>query len=200
MATFSPSNFLDTLYNDYFLKDKNNWNFDPRVHKYVRDNLSFITDHDNKNVRKHYELLRFIIYQLCRHQNDEEYLDFLKATLFTLLEENGISLEHILNNKEKLHSLLSIPELYDSFDHGDGTIRISNTKIHQFIDEIFKNNKTICNKIKSHIDSVSSVNTSRRYHPYTKKGGQKKYTAKKNNKKKKTYKKKKQIKKKIKTK
>ena len=65
MATFSPSKFLDTLYNDYFLKDKNNWDFDPKVHKYVRDNISFITDHDNTNVRKHYELLRFIIYQLC---------------------------------------------------------------------------------------------------------------------------------------
>jgi hypothetical protein len=186
MSNFSPSKFLDELYNNYYLKNKDEWTTQYHTHNYVIKNLSFMNNPDN--VKKHYELMRYIIYQLCSHKNDDSYLNFLKQMFFTLFEENAISLEHIVSNKQNLHSLLSIPELNDIFDHGDGTIRISNTKVHQFV-ELLEEDKTICDKIKQHIDSKNSISYSRKmnktnktvkkFHPYSKKGGKNKNIKKK---------------------
>ena len=198
MSNFSPSKFLDELYNNYYLKNKDEWTTQYDTHNYVIKNLSFMNNPGN--VKKHYELLRYIIYQLCSHKNDDDYLNFLKQIFFTLFEENAISLEHIVSNKENLHSLLSIPELNDIFDHGDGTIRISNTKVQQFV-ELLEEDKTICDKIKQHIDSKNTIPYSRKmnktnkavkkFHPYSKKGGKnkKKKTEKGKNKNNKKYKK-----------
>lgn len=186
MSNFSPSKFLDELYNNYYLKNKDEWTTQYDTHNYVIKNLSFMNNPDN--VKKHYELLRYIIYQLCSHKNDDDYLNFLKQMFFTLFEENAISLEHIVSNKENLHSLLSIPELNYIFDHGDGTIRISNTKVQQFV-ELLEEDKTICDKIKQHIDSRNTIpysrkmnktnKTAKRFHPYSKKGGKNKNIKKK---------------------
>jgi hypothetical protein len=186
MSNFSPSKFLDELYNNYYLKNKDEWTTQYHTHNYVIKNLSFMNNPDN--VKKHYELMRYIIYQLCSHKNDDSYLNFLKQMFFTLFEENAISLEHIVSNKQNLHSLLSIPELNDIFDHGDGTIRISNTKVQQFV-ELLEEDKTICDKIKQHIDSKNSIPYSRKmnktnkavkkFHPYSKKGGKNKNIKKK---------------------
>ena len=202
MSNFSPSKFLDELYNNYYLKNKDEWTTQYDTHNYVIKNLSFMNNPDN--VKKHYELMRYIIYQLCSHKNDDAYLNFLKQMFFTLFEENAISLEHVVSNKENLHSLLSIPELYKIFDHGDGTIRISNTKVQQFV-ELLEEDKTICDKLKQHIDSKNTIpytrkinktiKTTKRFHPYSKKGGKnknkKKKTKKRKNKKKETKKRKK---------
>ena len=185
MSNFSPSKFLDELYNNYYLKNKDEWTTQYETHNYVIKNLSFMNNPEN--VKKHYELMRYIIYQLCSHKNDDVYLNFLKQMFFTLFEENAISLEHVVSNKEILHSLLSIPELYKIFDHGDGTIRISNTKVQQFV-ELLEKDKTICDKIKQHIDSKNTIpynrkinktiKTAKRFHPYSKKGGKNKKTKK----------------------
>ena len=207
MSNFSPSNFLDELYNNYYFKNKDEWTNQCDTHNYVIKNLSF---NNPDNVKKHYELLRYIIYQICSHKNDNDYLNFLKQMFFTLFEENAISLEHIVSNKENLHSLLSIPELNSIFDHGDGTNRISNTKVQQFV-ELLEEDKTICDKIKQHIDSKNSIPYSRKmnktnkavkkFHPYSKKGGKnknkKKKTKKGKNKNNKKYKKSKKSKKSI---
>lgn len=184
MSNFSPSIFLDNLYRNYYLKNKNEWISEINTNRYVLENLSFMNN-DN-NIRKHYELLRFIIYQLCNHKNDSDYLNFLNQLLFTLLEENAISLEHEVSNKEKLHSLLSIPELYYIFDHHDKTIRISNTKVKQFL-ELLEKNKTICDKIKEHLDLKNKTTpySAKRFHPYSKKGGKKRKLKKTQKKKKK---------------
>ena len=180
MSNFSPSKFLDELYNNYYLKNKDEWTTQYDTHNYVIKNLTFMNNPDN--VKKHYELLRYIIYQLCSHKNDDDYLNFLKQMFFTLLEENAISLEHVVSNKENLHSLLSIPQLNSIFEHGDGTIRISNTKVQQFV-ELLEKDKTICDKIKEHIDSKNivkniklshnnkTIKTTKRFHPYSIKGG-----------------------------
>jgi len=186
MSNFSPSKFLDELYNNYYLKNKDEWTSQYDTHNYVIKNLSFMNNPGN--VKKHYELLRYIIYQLCSHKNDNAYLNFLKEMFFTLLEENAISLEHVVSNKENLHSLLSIPELNIIFYHGDGTIRISNTKLQQFV-ELLEEDKTICDKIKQHIDSKNSIpysrkmnktiKTTKKFHPYSKKGGKNKNKKKK---------------------
>lgn len=186
MSNFSPSNFLDELYNNYYLKNKDEWTTQYDTHNYVIKNLSFMNNPGN--VKKHYELLRYIIYQLCSHKNDNAYLNFLKEMFFTLLEENAISLEHVVSNKENLHSLLSIPELNSIFDHGDGSIRISNTKLQQFV-ELLEEDKTICDKIKQHIDFKNNIRysgkinktikTTKTFHPYSKKGGKNKKKSKK---------------------
>ena len=208
MSNFSPSKFLDELYKNYYLKNKDEWTTELDTHHYVIKNLSFMNNPGNE--KKHYELMRYIIYQLCSHKNDNDYLNFLKKMFFTLFEENAISLEHIVSNKENLHSLLSIPELNSIFDHGDGTIRISNTKVQQFV-ELLEEDKTICDKIKEHIDSKNTIPYSRKinktnkavkkFHPYSKKGGKnknkKKKTKKCKNKKYKKYKKSKKSKKSI---
>ena len=114
--------------------------------------------------------------------------------VFTLLEENAISLEHVVTNKENLYFLLSIPVLNIIFDHGDGTIRISNTKVLQLV-ELLEEDKSICDKIKKHIDSMrvlknvkdpytkKTINNTKRFHPYSKKGGKKKKTKKRKTKK-----------------
>jgi hypothetical protein len=185
MSNFSPSKFLDELYNNYYLKNKDQWTSEYDTHNYVIKNLSFTNNPDN--VKKHYELMRYIIYQLCSHKNDDVYLNFLKQMFFTLFEENAISLEHVVSNKENLHSLLSIPELYQIFNHGDGTIRISNTKVQQFV-ELLEEDKTICDKLKQHIYSKNTIpysrkinktiKTTKRFHPYSKKGGKNKKTKK----------------------
>jgi hypothetical protein len=151
MSNFSPSKFLDELYNNYYLKNKDQWTSEYDTHNYVIKKLSFMNNPDN--VKKHYELMRYIIYQLCSHKNDDVYLNFLKQMFFTLFEENAISLEHVVSNKENLHSLLSIPELYQIFNHGDGTIRISNTKVQQFV-ELLEEDKTICDKLKLQKDFI----------------------------------------------
>lgn len=176
MSYFSPSNFLLELYNNYYLKNKTEWTTQVDTHNYVIKNLSFMKN--KNNIRKHYELLRYIIYKLCSHKNDVDYLEFLKEMFFTLLEENAISLEHLVSNKENLHYLLSIPELNIIFDHGDGTIRISNTKVKQFV-ELVEKDKTVCRKIKQHIDSKNiiknikhshsnkTIKTTKRFHPYS---------------------------------
>lgn len=203
MSNFSPSKFLDELYNNFYLNNKNRWSSEIETHRYVLQNLSFMNNPDN--VKKHYALMRYIIYQLCSHKNDDDYLNFLNGMLFTLFEENAISLEHIVSNKENLHSLLSIPELNSIFDHGDETIRISNTKVRQFV-ELLEEDKTICDKIKKHIDSKNTIpysrkmnktnKTTNRFHPYSKKGGKnkKKKTKKDKNKNNKKYKKSKKCK------
>lgn len=203
MSIFSPSKFLDELYNNYYLKNKDEWTNQYDTHNYVIKNLSFMNNPGN--VRKHYELLRYIIYQLCSHKNNNDYLNFLKQMFFTLLEENAISLEHVVSNKENLNSLLSIPELNIIFDHGDGTIRISNTKVQQFV-ELLEEDKTICDKIKQHVDSKNTISYSRKmnktikttkiFHPYSKKGGKnrnKNNTKKRKNKNNKKHKKSKKV-------
>jgi len=186
MSNFSPSKFLDELYYIYYLKNKDEWTSQIDTHNYVIKNLSFMNNPEN--IKKHYELLRYIIYQICNHKNDNDYLIFIKQLLFTLLEENAISLEHKVNENEKLYKLLSIPELYQIFDHGDGTIRVSNTKVNQLVD-LIEEDKTICDKIKQHIDSRNTIpysrkinktiKTTKRFHPYSKKGGKNKNKNKK---------------------
>ena len=64
MTNFSPSKFLDELYNNFYLNNKNRWSSEIETHRYVLQNLSFMNNPDN--VKKHYELMRYIIYQLCK--------------------------------------------------------------------------------------------------------------------------------------
>jgi hypothetical protein len=65
------------------------------------------------------------------------------------------------------------------FDHGNGTIRISNTKVKQLIDFLEKD-EFICDKIKQRIDVLNNTikKTTKKYHPYLKNGGRKKKTIK----------------------
>ena len=42
MSNFSPSKFLDELYNNYYLKNKTDWVSIIEIHHYVIENLSFM--------------------------------------------------------------------------------------------------------------------------------------------------------------
>ena len=109
-------------------------------------------------------------------------MDFLHIVLFTLFEENSISLEHKVDPNEKLYSILSLPEIKYIFDE-NGEIRISNTRITMLID-LLTEQPSICNSIKQEIDSKSykapstTNKKTNRFHPYLKKGGKKKKTKK----------------------
>jgi hypothetical protein len=80
-------------------------------------------------------------------------MDFLHIVLFTLFEENSISLDHKVDPNEKLYSILSLPEIKYIFDE-NGEIRISNTRISMLID-LLTEQPSICNSINQEIDSKS---------------------------------------------
>ena len=168
MSDFSPTKFIDELYNNYYLKylleqgidhnDEdykyaNGWCFEPTTHNFVATQLSFIGDRNirTKNLKKHYELLRLIIYTSCKYNRDKNYSEFLTDILLTLLEEAAISLAHKVPTTDNLHSLLSKPLLFDIFYDGwDGCIKISNTSVHHLLRDI---NEDICRVIKEHIST-----------------------------------------------
>lgn len=184
MTTISHSNFLKLLECFTILPD---WVDQPFVHEFTQKLYLFT---DKNNVKRHYEFLRYIMFDLCNHINDKKYFDFLHLVLFTLFEENGISLDHKVNENEKLYSILTLPEIINIFDES-GEIRISNSRILILMD-LLQKNPNICEAIKKEINSTSYSNRSsnngktKRFHPYSRKGGKKKKrTIKKNQKRKK---------------
>ena len=169
MSDFSPSNFLSELYNKHYLtyltgnprarnyKYTNEWCFEGTVLGFVQNQLAFRGDKINieNNYKKHYELLRLIIYECCKYYryNSKNYIEFIKDILWILLEQEGISLAHKVPNTENLHSLLSKPLLIDIFnDETDNLIKISNTSVHNLLSNI---NEDKCQAIEKHIASIS---------------------------------------------
>ena len=177
MSKISHSNFLKIL-NCFTILP--NWDDDPFVHSFTQNLYLFANKPEN--VKRHYEFLRYIIYELCNYVNDKKYMDFLHIVLFTLFEENSISLDHKVDPNEKLYSILSLPDIKYIFDE-NGEMRISNTRIIILIDLLSKQ-PSICNSIKQEIYSKSHKAPSttnkktNRFHPYSKKGGKKKKTKK----------------------
>ena len=161
------------MYNEY-KNDKEGWTSNPNlVLKAINKYYS--------NDEEHYKLLRLIIYRLDEQKYNEQYLDFLKTLLFTLLEENAISLIHKEDSttffNESLKNILKKnPEIFIP----DNNYSISNTQVTQLIDKLLK--------------KKSKRNERReKTYPYSRKGGKKKKkkkTLKKKKQKKKNYKKK----------
>ena len=168
----SHSDFLSDMYNEY-KNDKEGWTSNPNIvlkaiNKYYA------------NDEEHYKLLRLIIYRLDEQNYNEQYLDFLKTLLFTLLEENAISLIHKEGNNSKTYfnqGFKNILKKYPEIFIPDNNYSISNTQVTQLI------TKKLKKKIKSNIQSKRKERREKTL-PYSIKGGKKK-------KKKKTLKKKK---------
>jgi len=178
MSKISHSNFLKIL-NCFTILP--NWDEEPFVHSFTQNLYLFMNNPEN--IKRHYEFLRYIIYDLCNHVNDKKYMDFLHIVLFTLFEENSISLEHKVVPNEKLYSILTLPDIKYIFDE-KGEIRDSNTRITMLID-LLNEQPSICNSIKQEIDSKSykapstTNKKTNKFHPYSKKGGKNKNKRKK---------------------
>jgi hypothetical protein len=200
MSDFSPSNFLSELYKEHYLKYlasknidpnneyTNNWCFEGTTLGFVRNQLAFEGDKITieNNYKKHYELLRLIIYKSCKYRdnNDTNYIEFIQDILWILLEQEGISLAHVVPYTDRLYSLLSKPPLRYIFnDKTDNIIKISNTSVHKLLKNI---NNHICSVIDEH-KSTKTTATSRRFTIYKHKRGGKK-TKKRKAKKHKKYK------------
>lgn len=106
--------FLDTLYYNYYIKDKENWKSNPELHEYVKSTFNFRFDNQ---WQRHFEFLRYIMFQFkdCKFIENEEYLTFLNLVLISFLEENAISKEYDINRRELLYDLLSIKKLQPYF-------------------------------------------------------------------------------------
>ena len=174
MSDFSPSKFLSELYNEHYLtyftgkgidprarnyKYTNEWCFKETVLGFAQNQLAFHGDiiTIKNNYKKHYELLRLIIYECYKYyrSNSKNYIEFIKDILWILLEQEGISLAHkVYSHKDpKLYSLLSKPLLIDIFnDETDNLIKISNTSVHDLLSNI---NEDICQAIEEYIASTS---------------------------------------------
>jgi len=96
---------------------------------------------------KHFQLLTSIVYKLIKNEYNKEYLIFLGQLLFTIFEENAISVIHTVERNTKLNDLLF--ELDRKYRHlaefsennkkrlfyfpGKG-ILLSNTSVKTYID------------------------------------------------------------------
>jgi len=178
MSYFSPTKFLSELYDKYYLEYLTNKGIDPRAPNYiytnewcfegttlgfVRNQLAFEGDKITieNNYKKHYELLRLIIYKSCKyfHDNDTNYIEFIQDILWILLEQEGISLAHVVPYTDRLHSLLSKPPLRYIFnDKTDNIIKISNTSVHKLLKDI---NKHICRVIDEHTSTKTTTTSTR---------------------------------------
>ena len=174
-TTFSPTNFINELYDTYYLDylkergiDPNaedyeylhSWCEKPTTLKFMADELSFIQPEKYdiaKNKGKHYQLLRLLVYKACNYfyNNDKNYIEFIQSIL-TVLEEQGISLAYEVNSIEhpdpRLHALLSIHPLhYIFYDRAVHFIRISNTSVHKLLTKM---NIYICRAIQNHLKTT----------------------------------------------
>ena len=91
----SHKDFLNNMYQQY-RKDQNNW-----VSKKYVVKTAFEKYYNNDE--SHFELLRLIVYNLDAGKYNEKYLNFLESLLFTLLEENAISLIYKENENPSIY-------------------------------------------------------------------------------------------------
>ena len=174
------SDYLNYMYNEYkknpdWFSDINNVNLSTELYKEDLNN-------NKLSDTKHFELLRLIINYIIDHENNIHYLLFLKSLLFSLLEENGISLIYTVPSHTDLNNkLFKLDRLYRHyapkdekgenrlFYHPGKGITISNTQIYFLIDAILKKDRISNNKSRSRLRSRSRSRS-----PNTIKGGRKK--------------------------
>ena len=177
MEYFKPAVFLDELYRNHYSINKSSdpgksW-YDPE-HKETRDyiisNLRNIDTNDAiiRNEKKHYQLLRIIMFTICKYRSNKAYLNFIKELLMHL-EELSISTEHeVKDGKGELYNLLILPIISEFFYNSTReSVTISNSIITRLINILIDDDvrgKEICNIIKSHTNYFQH---SKRYHPYS---------------------------------
>lgn len=132
----SHKDFLNNMYQQY-RKDQNNW-----VSKKYVVKTAFEKYYNNDE--SHFELLRLIVYNLDAGKYNEKYLNFLESLLFTLLEENAISLIYKENENPSIYfnpGLNKILSKYPDIFLDNELLTLSNTQIVLFIKKLKENLK-----------------------------------------------------------
>ena len=169
---------INKLY-EYYEKDesttKDNWVTNPQLHKFIRKTFIkkiYFDPFDNADTLQHFEFLRHIMYTICNYINNNEYLNFITRILITILEEHGISKEHVIKKFTKPHEkheitkiykLVELPELLYYFkDRADGIMKLSNGRVKAFIQAILDGeiDRTICEQMEPIINTRTSSYTS----------------------------------------
>tara|TARA_B100001093_G_C26852043_1_gene1025544 strand:- start:1087 stop:1608 length:522 start_codon:yes stop_codon:yes gene_type:complete len=172
----SHQDFINQLYGEY-LKDSDEWVSNPEI-------VTKAMNQYYNNPKAHYELLRLILYKLDNGEYNKKYFPFLKILLFTLLEENAISLIYREKENSDIYfnpGLNNILKKYPEIFLDEKGLSFSNTQLNQLIDKLEQN---------SVIEKIKENRNTRKVKPY---GGKKrkKVTKKKLRKKRKSHKKRK---------
>jgi len=176
---------INKLYK-YYEKDesktKDNWVTNPQLHEFTRKTFIkkvYFNPKDKDDSLGHFEFLRHIMYTICKYIKNDEYLNFITRILITILEENGISEEHVIMGDTKIYNLVLLPELLYYFkDDDDGIMKLSNGRVKAFIEAILegKIDRTICEQMepiintrpRSYTSSYTSKNLGEGYYKKTK--------------------------------
>jgi len=160
---------INELYK-YYEQDKSttkdNWVTNPQVHKFIRKTFIkkiYFDPFDHAETLRHFEFLRHIMYTICKYIKNNEYLNFITRILVTILEENGISIEHVIMEDTKIYKLVVLPKLLNYFkDPNDGIMKLSNGSVKKFIQAIVDGeiDRTICEQMEPIINTRTSSYTS----------------------------------------
>lgn len=136
----SHQDFINQLYGEY-LKDSDEWVSNPEI-------VTKAMNQYYNNPKAHYKLLRWILYKLDNGEYNKKYFPFLKILLFTLLEENAISLIYRKENPDIDFNLglNNILKKYPEIFLDEKGLSISNTQLIQLIDKLEQN--PVIEKIK----------------------------------------------------
>jgi hypothetical protein len=127
----SHKDFLNNMYQQYN-KDQNNWVSKKYVVKTAFE--KYYNNHES-----HFELLRLIVYNLDAGKYNKKYLNFLESLLFTLLEENAISLIYKENENPSIYfnpGLNKILSKHSEIFSDNELLTLSNTQIVLFIKKL----------------------------------------------------------------
>ena len=156
----SHQDFINDLYSEY-VKNPDNWLSNPLIVQRAMKKYY-------NNQQSHYELLRLIIYKLDEEKYDEKYLLFLQMLLFTLLEENAISLIYREKESPEIYfnpGLKKILRKHPEIFLDDKGLSISNTQTHKLIDELINTKKKTDNSGgKKRKTKKRNYKKSKRYH------------------------------------
>tara|TARA_A100001015_G_scaffold59243_1_gene65312 strand:- start:942 stop:1523 length:582 start_codon:yes stop_codon:yes gene_type:complete len=154
----SHKDFLNNMYQQY-RKDQNNWVSKKYVVKTAFE--KYYNNHES-----HFELLRLIVYNLDAGKYNEKYLNFLESLLFTLLEENAISLIYKENENPSIYfnpGLNKILSKYPDIFLDNELLTLSNTQIVLFIKKLQENLKQEKEKQKSPQKSPQKTRETKKY-------------------------------------
>ncbi len=154
----SHKDFLNNMYQQY-RKDQNNWVSKKYVVKTAFE--KYYNNHES-----HFELLRLIVYNLDAGKYNEKYLNFLESLLFTLLEENAISLIYKENENPSIYfnpGLNKILSKYPDIFLDNELLTLSNTQIVLFIKKLQENLKQEKEKQKSPQNSPQKTRETKKY-------------------------------------
>ena len=154
----SHKDFLNVMYQLY-RKDQNNWVSKKYVVKTAFE--KYYNNHES-----HFELLRLIVYNLDAGKYNEKYLNFLESLLFTLLEENAISLIYKENENPSIYfnpGLNKILSKYPDIFLDNELLTLSNTQIVLFIKKLQENLKQEKEKQKSPQNSPQKTRETKKY-------------------------------------